>query len=106
MIDTLTLPLAGFAGVLLGMLFFGGLWWTIRAGVVSKQPALWFLGSMIGRTSLILAGFYFVGGGHWQRLLICLLGFILGRGVVIWLTRPALERHSASAKETRHATES
>jgi F1F0 ATPase subunit 2 len=30
------------AGLLLGAIFFGGLWWTVRKGVSSKRPALWF----------------------------------------------------------------
>jgi len=34
-----------------------------------------------------LAGFYFVSGGHWERLLLCLLGFVIARVVVTWLTR-------------------
>ena len=59
-------PLA--AGLVLGAFFFGGLWWTVRKGVSSKQPALWFFGSMLLRMSIALAGFYFVGGGHWERL--------------------------------------
>ena len=40
--ESLTLALAWVAGVLLGAIFFGGLWWTVRKGVSSQQPALWF----------------------------------------------------------------
>ena len=36
-------------------------------GVASERPALWFLGSLLLRTSITLAGFYFVGAGHWER---------------------------------------
>ena len=67
--ETLTLVLAWVAGVVLGAIFFGGLWWTVRKGVSSKQPALWFFGSLLLRMSIALAGFYFVSGGHWERLL-------------------------------------
>ena len=58
--ETLTLVLALVAGVVLGAMFFGGLWWTVRKGVSSKQPALWFLGSLLLRMGIALAGFYFV----------------------------------------------
>ena len=58
--DTLSLVLAWVAGGVLGAIFFGGLWWTVRKGVSSQQPALWFLGSLLLRTSVALAGFYFV----------------------------------------------
>ena len=47
--EVLTLALALLAGVALGAVFFGGLWWTVRKGVSSKHPALWFLGSLLLR---------------------------------------------------------
>ncbi len=75
------------AGGVLGTIFFGGLWWTVRRGVSSQQPALWFLGSMLARMGVALAGFYFAAGGHWQRLLACLLGFVTARVVVTRMTR-------------------
>jgi F1F0 ATPase subunit 2 len=75
------------AGGVLGAVFFGGLWWTIRRGVSSQQPALWFLGSVLARMSVALAGFYFVSGGHWERLVACLLGFVTARLAVTKLTR-------------------
>ena len=90
------LALALAAGVLLGAIFFGGLWWTVRKGVSSKRPALWFFGSLLLRMSIALAGFYFVRGGHWERLLLCLLGFVLARLVVTWLTRPPVEKPAAA----------
>ena len=56
----LHLVLAWLAGRLLGAIFFGGLWWTVRKGVSSNAPALWFFGSLLLRMSIVLAGFYFV----------------------------------------------
>ena len=44
----------------------------------SKQPALWFLGSLLLRMSIALAGFYFIAGGHWERLLVCASGICPG----------------------------
>ena len=87
--DTLTLVLAWAAGGVLGAMFFGGLWWTVRKGVASPQPALWFIGSLLLRMSIALAGFYVVSGGQWERLLLCLLGFVMARLVVTRLTRPS-----------------
>jgi F1F0 ATPase subunit 2 len=101
--DTLTLLLAGMAGVLLGAVFFGGLWWTVRTGVASARPALWFFGSMMLRMGIVLAGFYFVGHTDWKRLLACLLGFVMARLVVTWLTRTPAEHHNSPAKEAGHA---
>jgi F1F0 ATPase subunit 2 len=101
--EFLSLALALAAGMLLGAIFFGGLWWTVRKGVSSKQPALWFFGSLLLRMSIALSGFYFVSGGHWERLLLCLLGFVMARLVVTWLSRPPLEHHNSRAPETSYA---
>ena len=99
----LILALALVAGLLLGTIFFGGLWWTVRKGVSSEHPALWFLGSMLLRMSLVLTGFYFVGRGDWQRLIVCLLGFIIARFIVMRLTRTPIEHHNSPAKEASNA---
>jgi F1F0 ATPase subunit 2 len=86
--EALTLVLAWVAGGGIGAMFFGGLWWTVQRGVASRQPALWFLGSLLLRMSIALAGFHAVSGARWQPLLLCLLGFVMARLVVTWLTRP------------------
>jgi F1F0 ATPase subunit 2 len=101
--DAAILVLAGGAGVLLGAVFFGGLWWTVRRGLSSKRPALWFLGSLVLRTSLSLAGFYFVAGGQWDRLLACLLGFVIARFVAMRLFGPRAGPGNSRAKEVGHA---
>jgi F1F0 ATPase subunit 2 len=97
------LVLACAAGGGLGAVFFGGLWWTVCRGVLSKQPALWFSVSLLVRMSIALAGFYFVGRGHWERLLACLLGFILARPAVLWLTRRSEANQSRPSHEASHA---
>jgi F1F0 ATPase subunit 2 len=95
------LALAG--GLLLGAIFFGGLWWTVRKGVFSKSPALWFPGSLLLRMSIVLAGFYFIGRRGWERLVSCLLGFIIARFIVMRLTRTPIEHPQPPAKEAGHA---
>lgn len=93
--DALTWVLAWLAGNALGAFFFGGLWWTVRRSLAARQPALWVAGSLLLRMGITLIGFYLVAGAHWQRLLACLLGFVMARALVIKLTR-----------EIRHASES
>ena len=98
------LPWRSLAGALLGAFFFGGLWWTVQKGVTSERPALWFLGSLLLRTGMILAGFYFVSQGHWSRLVACLLGFLIARVIVVKrLTRAPAEEQTPLEKETSHA---
>jgi F1F0 ATPase subunit 2 len=67
------------AGVLLGIMFFAGLWWTIQKGAGSRNPAILFAGSLLLRTAIALAGFYFVAHGDWRKLLACLFGFSAAR---------------------------
>ena len=101
--EWLTLALAGMAGLLLGAVFFGGLWWTVRLGVASRRPALLFLGSLLLRTAVVVAGFYFVGDAHWQRLLACLFGFVIARIIVTRFAGPPLEHYNTPTKEPGHA---
>ena len=101
--EPLTLVLAWMAGAALGAIFFGGLWWTIRRGASSRRPGLWFFGSLLLRMGIALSGFYFVTSGNWQRLLACLLGFVMARLLVTWLTRPAGKSRSHPAQEISHA---
>ena len=91
------------AGLLLGAFFFGGLWWTVIRGVSSPRPALWFFTSMLLRTSATLPGFYFIGGEDWRRWLVCLLGFVLARLAVKWLTHMPAEPHNVRAAENSYA---
>jgi F1F0 ATPase subunit 2 len=98
-----TWMLASLAGGALGAIFFGGLWWTARKGVSSPRPALWFLASGLLRVGIVLAGFYFVSGGQWKRLLPCLLGFTIARLAVPWLARPAAESLDRPKPGARHA---
>ncbi|MDE1893518.1 MAG: hypothetical protein KGJ96_02395 [Xanthomonadaceae bacterium] len=81
--------LAALAGIALGLFFFGGLWWTVRRGLVARQPALWFLGSLLLRMGVLMGGLLLVGGGDWRRLLACLLGLVVGRAGVTRLVRVA-----------------
>ncbi len=100
--DFLTLSLALVSGLLLGAIFFGGLWWTVQKGLSSKHPAFLFLGSLLVRTGTILVGFYFVSGGHWERLVLCLLGFVIARLIVTRLTRPV--EKATNLAEASHAS--
>jgi F1F0 ATPase subunit 2 len=85
--DFVALTVVLMAGILIGGFFFGGLWWTIQKGLTSRNPVLWFFGSTLLRLSAALAGFYFIAGKDWRKLLICMLGFLTARVVVTRLTR-------------------
>jgi F1F0 ATPase subunit 2 len=93
MIKAEYMALAFIAGIVLGIFFFGGLWFTVKQALGSRYSALWFLGSSMVRTALVLIGFYFVAQGSWQMLTISVVGFIAGRFLVIQITKTFERKH-------------
>lgn len=82
------MAIALITGGLGGILFFGGLWLTVRKAMSSSMPALWFFGSLVMRTGIVLGGFYLVvQRGNWLEGFLCLLGFIAARVIVLRFTR-------------------
>lgn len=77
------------AGVAIGLFFFGGLWYTTQKAVRSSSPAAWFLVSFVLRVAVTVILFYLIGGGIWLRFVLCVAGFIIGRLIVVRLTRTA-----------------
>ena len=61
------------AGLVLGTLFFGGLWFTVMTSITSKTPALWIISSFFVRVGLTM------------------LGFFVARFVVTYITKPKAE---------------
>ena len=102
--ETLFMILAFIGGLVLGVLFFGGLWLTVKKSVTSKIPALWVFGSFFLRIGITLIGFYYLSLGHWQRLLICVLGFVAARYIVIRFTKSIDEKLFQLKKGANHET--
>ena len=94
--NLLVLLLSGIAGLGLGTVFFGGLWWTLRKVLVSTRPVLWQLGSLLLRFGLVLAGFYVVADGLWQRMVACLAGFLVARIMLLRLVPSSLHPRSCT----------
>jgi F1F0 ATPase subunit 2 len=81
---TAAMPLlaAFVAGLGLGFIYFGGLWLTVRQLASTNRPGLLFAASFTIRTALVVAGIFFAGGGQWQRIAACMIGFIIMRMVL------------------------
>lgn len=88
MSSLVALFLASAAGMALGLFYFGGLWLTVRQLGTQRYAVALFLASFVGRTAVVLAGFYFVMGGRWERVLACLAGFIVVRQLLVSRLRP------------------
>jgi F1F0 ATPase subunit 2 len=96
-------PVASFSGFILGLalglVFFGGLWWTVQRGLASPWPAAWFLPSLLGRMAVVGFGFYYISSQGLYAIGACLAGFLLARIGVTWATRLPNE-----AQEGQHPT--
>ena len=90
------------AGLGLGTLFFYGLWLTVQRTLTTRNPGGWMLGSFLVRVSIVVAGFYFVGQGNYQYLLVCLLGFVAARFLVTYFTRPGDQKQGVLNKSIIH----
>ena len=77
------------AGMVLGALFFGGLWWTVRRGLTATNPALWFGLSALVRVAITVSGLYYIARSGWPSLLACLCGLLTARVAVMRLARIA-----------------
>lgn len=97
--DTLPLIFALLAGIILGLIYFLGLWETVRRLPQARRPILWMLASLILRLAFILAGLYLIGHGHWDRLIAALIGILIVRTILVRRIRPqdrpstAVNRH-------------
>jgi len=87
--DLIVLLAFAAVGALLGALYFGGLWLTVRRLPTLDHPMLWLLASTLTRLALVLAAFFVVSQGHWSWLLACLAGFVAVRIVLVRRARPA-----------------
>lgn len=87
----MNLVVAVAAGAGLGLFYYGGLWLTVRRLADSRRPALLFAGSFVARMAPTLLGFYLVMDGRWERVLACLVSFIMVRQLLISRLRPEQE---------------
>lgn len=91
-------------GALLGIIFFGGLWLTVKKGLNSKNSALIFTGSFVIRMAITLIGFYLVVQYGWENMLVSLAGFLIARIVIVRLTRKTNHPAVKIIKEAQHET--
>jgi F1F0 ATPase subunit 2 len=102
--DFFTLGAAFLGGVLLGVFFFGGLWWTICKGMNASNPAIWFLFSFLARTVVTVAGIYLVAKDHWPKFIGCFLGFMVARSIVKRILRIPVQPRAQPYVGAKNAT--
>jgi F1F0 ATPase subunit 2 len=77
------------AGMVLGTVFFGGLWWTVSRALTATNPGLWFGLSALLRMAVAVYGLYFYARLGIPSLVACVCGLLIARGAVKRLTRVA-----------------
>jgi F1F0 ATPase subunit 2 len=92
------------AGLLLGALFYGGLWWTVRRIPDARRPAPLIIGSFFLRAGVVLAGLYLLmrSGAGWPGLAAAFAGILAVRLFMVFKVRPkaaaVLERRGREAE--------
>ena len=71
------------AGMMLGWIYFRGLWHTVERLPDFRRPALSMSWSFVIRVVIVMIGFYFIMGGHLERLAMAMAGFILVRQLMV-----------------------
>ncbi len=71
------------AGMILGIVYFRGLWQTVLRLPDFRRPAWSMSWSFVARVGIVMSGFYFIMDGHLERLAMAMAGFILMRQVLV-----------------------
>lgn len=90
--DVLGIILAGLGGLVWGLAYFAGLWWTVRRMAGAASPLTLALASFVVRAGLLLAGLALLAGGDVFRLLAALAGFVLARQILLARRAGSLRR--------------
>lgn len=83
MAETFYLVLAFAAGIALGTFYFLNLWKTVQRISEPSGPGLFMVRNFVFRLAVVLPGFYLVMAGHWERLLMAMLGFVIMREILV-----------------------
>ena len=82
-VSTVRILLSAAGGLLLGLLYFAALWWTVRGIPTARRPALLVGGSFLIRALAASAGIVLLSGGQPLPLAVAVAGFLVGRTILI-----------------------
>jgi F1F0 ATPase subunit 2 len=78
---TLLIPFV--LGGLIGWVYFGGLWETVRRLPESKNPQRLMILSFAARTLFALGGFFMLTEGQWERMVAAIAGFFIVKSFLV-----------------------
>ncbi len=82
------LVLSFLLGLVMGALFFGGLWWTVQKMTTSSNPQLISGVSFLLRAAVVMGGFYLLVDYGMPGLIAALAGFIAARTYIAYKLGP------------------
>lgn len=81
-----------FIGIILGILFFGGLYLTVGKLNEVKNPSLLVIFSFIIRMAILLGGLFYLSKKGYQAILLALLGIVLVKFIMIFIVNKPSEK--------------
>ena len=85
------LGLSTAGGVVIGLLYFGTLWWTVRRIRPAQHSAALVAASFLIRAALAAGALVLVSGGDPLPLLAAVAGFLIARTILIRTVRKPLQ---------------
>ncbi len=77
------MAIALFGGIILGLIFFGGLQFSVNMINTVKHPAIFMTMSFIIRMLILLIGLYILAQNNFINLLVCSFSVILMKAVLV-----------------------
>jgi F1F0 ATPase subunit 2 len=71
------------AGYVVGVLFYGGLKWTVDHLPGHPHKALLMLASFLLRFGVVIGVLLLLGIGHWQRMVAVVIGMLVARVTLV-----------------------
>lgn len=84
-------------GLLLGSIYFGGLYYSTQKFNNAKNPALFMILSFILRMGFLIAGFYYLSKSGYKNILIGLLAVMLVRFFMLF----SIKNHPSKSNTER-----
>ncbi len=81
--DVLVLLASLAAGLILGIIYFRGLWQTVVRLPDFRRPVWSVTWSFVARVGIVMTGFFFIMQGHLERLAVAMAGFLLARQILV-----------------------
>lgn len=73
-----------FGGIILGIIFFGGLYWSVNQLAKVRYPAVLMIASAFVRMGILLFGIFLLADNNIKNMLSIVVGIILVKVVMIF----------------------